>query len=62
MRLKPDLEIIVEAGGKRFSIGACRLVGSRYLIKRGRSWSRKLPQATLTQVFAEARKWAVRHA
>lgn len=63
MRLKPDLKITVEARGKgRFTIGAVRLIGGQYLIKRGRTWSKKMPQGTLTDVFTEARKWAVRNA
>lgn len=63
VRLKPDLKITVEVTGKgRFSIGAIRLPDGRLHIKRGRTWSSKMPTATLTEVFTAARKWAARHA
>lgn len=60
--LKSDITITIRAGGKSFSIGGVRLAGDRYAIKRGRSWSRRRPLATLTEIFAEARKWAVANA
>ncbi len=59
--LKSDLYITIRAGNKSFSIGAVRLPDGSLKIKRGRSWSSKLPTATLSQVFAEARKFAVKH-
>lgn len=62
MRLKPDLKIIIRVGEKSFSIGAVKLLDGRFHIKRGRGWSEKMPTATLSQVFAEARKFAVRNA
>lgn len=58
MRLKPDLKITVEANGQRFHIGAVRMLDGRFHIKRGREWSKKLPYATLSEIFAESRKWA----
>jgi hypothetical protein len=62
MRLKPEIKITITANGKTFTIGACHLIGGQYLIKRGRVRSDKIPTATLSQVFAEARKFAVRNA
>ncbi|OHD24118.1 MAG: hypothetical protein A2Y38_12345 [Spirochaetes bacterium GWB1_59_5] len=59
--IKSDIYIIIKAGEKTFRIGGLRLPNGRYAIKRGRSWSHKTPQATLTEIFAQARKWAVRH-
>lgn len=59
--LKSDLYLTIRAGDKSFSIGAVRLPDGSLKIKRGRSWSNKLPTATLTQVFTEARKWAARN-
>ncbi len=62
-RLKSDIKIRVTVRGKSFSIGAVSLgLKGKYLIKRGRASSAKMPQGTLTQVFAEARKFAVKHA
>lgn len=60
--LKSDIHITIRVRDKRFSIGGVRLVGNRYAIKRGRSWSSKRPMATLSEIFAEARKWAVANA
>lgn len=58
---KSDITITVRAGGESFAIGGVRLPDGKLHIKRGRSWSRKRPLATLTEIFTEARKWAVRH-
>lgn len=57
--LKSNLYLTIRAGEKSFAIGGVRLPDGRYAIKRGRSWSRKMPQATLTEIFTQARKWAV---
>lgn len=57
--LKSNIKITINAGDKSFSIGGVRLVGNRYAIKRGRSWSKKVGTATLSEIFAEARKWVV---
>lgn len=57
---KSDIFITVSAGGESFSIGGVRLPDGKYAIKRGRSWSKRVPVATLSTVFAEARKWAVK--
>jgi hypothetical protein len=58
--IKSDINIIIRAGEKSFSIGGVLLPNGRYAIKRGRSWSKKKPTASLTEIFTEARKWAVR--
>lgn len=57
--LKSDVFVTVRIGEKSFSIGGVRLVGNRYAIKRGRSWSKKVGTATISEIFAEARKWVV---
>ncbi len=43
-------------------IGARHLIGVKYLIRLGREASKKMPVGTLSQVFSEARKLAVKHA
>ncbi|OGT01882.1 MAG: hypothetical protein A2143_02380 [Gallionellales bacterium RBG_16_57_15] len=60
--IKSDIYITIRAGGKSFSIGGVLLQDGHYAIKRGRSWSRKVPLATLTDIFTQARKWAVKNA
>lgn len=57
---KSNITITVRAGEKSFTIGGVLLPDGRYAIKRGRSWAKKTPCASLTQIFTEARKWAVR--
>lgn len=56
---KADITISVRAGDKRFTLNCARLPDQHYLIKRGRSRAKKTPHATLSQIFAQARKWAV---
>ena len=56
---KPDLKITVQMGEKSFSIGGLRLPDGRFLIKRGRTISTKIPRASLSEIFTAARKWAV---
>jgi len=58
--IKSDIYITIRAGEKSFSIGGVLLPDGRYTIKRGRSWAKKTPRASLSQIFTEARKWAVR--
>ena len=58
---KSDINISIRVGDKLFSIGGVLLPDGKYLIKRGRSYALKIPQATLTEIFIEARKWAVAH-
>ena len=57
---KADITITVKAGAKSVSIGGVRLLDGRLAIKRGRSWSKRRPTATLTEIFTEGRKWAAR--
>lgn len=57
---KPDLLISIKKGNKSFSISCLLLPDGKYLIKRGREISRKRPTATLSEIFTEARKWAVK--
>lgn len=60
--MKSDIYITIQSAGKSFRIGGVRLPNNRYAIKRGRSWAQKKPLATLSEIFAEARKWAVEQA
>jgi len=48
--------ITIRAGEKSFRIGGVLLPDGSYAIKRGRSWSKKTPCASLSQIFTEARK------
>lgn len=57
--LKSDINVTVRVGRKTLSIGGVLLPDKRYKIKRGRSWAKKIETATLSQIFTEARKWAV---
>lgn len=59
---KSDVYVTVKVGEKTLSIGGVLLPNHRYKIKRGRSWARKIETATLSQIFTEARKWAVTNA
>lgn len=59
--LKCDINITVTAGEKSVSLGGVRLPDGRYKIKRGRSWATRRETATLSEIFTEARKWAVRN-
>lgn len=57
--LKSDINVTVRVGSKTLSIGGVLLPNGRYAIKRGRSWAKKIPMATLSEIFEQARKWAV---
>lgn len=59
---KSDIFITVRSGGESFSISGVRLPDGKYAIKRGRSWSKRIPVANLSTIFAEARKWAASRA
>ena len=59
--LKSDITITVRVGEKSLSIGGVLLPDGRFAIKRGRSWAKKIRTATLSDIFTEARKWAVRN-
>ena len=56
--LKSDITIAIKVGSKSFSLNCVRLPDRSYLVKRGRSVSAKMPRATLSTIFTEARKWA----
>lgn len=58
---KPDLKISITAANKTFSISALKLPNGKFIIKRGRVRSAKMPSATITQIFDLSRKWAVSH-
>jgi len=57
---RSDVKIIVEAYGQRFSLNCEEMLFDHYRVKNGRSLSRKRPYSTLTEIFEEARKWAVK--
>jgi len=59
--MKSDIYITVRCGKKSFAIGGVMLPDNRYAIKRGRSWAKKMPTATVTEIFNTARKWAVKN-
>ena len=58
---KPDLKITISTATKSLSISALKLPNGQYLIKRGRAHAKKMPLATLTQIFELSRKWAVKY-
>ena len=57
---KSDIKIIVEANGKRFSLNCRRCLFNKYTIKVGRSKSKKMPMATITEITELMRKWIVK--
>jgi len=59
--MKSDVSIKIRAGNRTFTISGVKMLDGRYKIKRGRSWSEKLLYASASQIFAEARKWVVKH-
>lgn len=61
-QLKSDLSITIRAGDKAFTLNCIRLPDHRFLVKRGRKVSVKMPTATLSEIFDQSRKWAVNHA
>lgn len=58
-RSKADVVISIEANGKKFTLNAHRALHRKYRLKVGRSWSRKYPLTTLTEIFDKARGWAI---
>lgn len=58
---KPDLRISIKKGEVEFSISCLLLPDGKYLIKRGRTISKKRQTATLSEIFTESRKWVVRN-
>lgn len=61
-QLKSDLSISIRAGDKSFTLNCIRLPDKSFLVKNGRTVSKKLPKATLSEIFETTRKWAVNHA
>jgi len=61
-QLKSDLSISIRAGDKSFTLNCIRLHDKSFLVKNGRTVSKKLPRATLSEIFETTRKWAVNHA
>lgn len=61
-QIKSDLTISIRAGEKSFTLNCVRLPDHRFLVKRGRRVSVKMPYATLSEIFDQSRKWAVSHA
>ena len=57
---KSDFKIIIEANGKRFSLNCKRNLFNKYSVKVGRSRSKKMPLATITEITELARKWIVK--
>lgn len=57
-QLKADLTISIRAGEKSFTLNCVRLPDHRFLVKRGRRVSQKMPHATLSEIFDASRKWA----
>lgn len=60
-QLKSDLSITIKIGDKSFTLNCVRLPDSRFLVKRGRLKSEKMPFATLTDIFELSRKFAVKN-
>ena len=61
-QLKSDLSISIRAGDKSFTLNCIGLPDKSFLVKNGRTVSKKLPKATLSEIFETTRKWAVNHA
>lgn len=61
-QLKSDLTITIRAGNKSFTLNCLKLPDHRFLVKRGRRVSQKMPHATISEIFDASRKWAVSHA
>ena len=60
-QIKADISISIRCGDQSFTLNCIRLPDGRYLVKRGRKRSAKVPLATLSEIFDLSRKWAVRH-
>lgn len=57
-QIKADLTISIRSGEKAFTLNCIKLPDNRYLVKRGRKVSEKMPTATLSEIFDLSRKWA----
>jgi hypothetical protein len=60
-KIAADLNIHIRCGDKSFSLNCVLLPNGKFAVKRGHDLSEKIPFASLTQIFAESRKWAVRN-
>ncbi len=61
-QVKADLTITIRAGDKSFTLNCLKLPDHRFLVKRGRQVSQKMPHATISEIFDASRKWASAHA
>lgn len=57
---KSEVKVIIEAYGQRFSLNCEEILFDQYRVKNGRSLSKKNPYSTMTEIFEESRKWAVK--
>lgn len=60
--MKSTIKITIEANGHKFSLNLTPMLFEKYLVKIGRTPSKKHRLSTLTEVFEILRKWTVRHA
>ena len=58
-QIKSDLSIAIKIGNESFTLNCVQLPDSRFLVKRGRNVSEKMPYATVTDIYEAARKWTV---
>jgi hypothetical protein len=58
--VKNDIYLLIKVRDESVAIGGVRMLDGKIKVKRGRSWARRVPVATLTQLFAEGRKWAAK--
>jgi len=54
---KSELKITVETNGKRFSLNCRRCLHKKYIVKVGRSKSKKIPLSTKTEIMSLISKW-----
>ena len=59
-QVKSDLSIAIKVGNKAFTLNCVHLPDNRFMVKRGRNISQKMPYATLSEIFDAARKFAVK--
>lgn len=60
-QIAADVKISVSVYGKSFSLNCVRLPDGKFIVKRGHDVSEKMPEATLSQIFSMARKFAVKN-
>ena len=56
---KSDVTLVVTAYGESFSLNCEEVLFNRFRVKRGRSLSKQMPDATLCEIYETARKWTV---